>query len=653
MDGGNGHLREFGRFRLDIERKVLWCDSKAVFMPLKELEVLCLLVKNAGELVTKNQLMETVWADSFVEESNLSRHIYLLRKALKDLGGGRNLIENVPRRGYRFTGEVRVIESDEIIIERHAVTETLIEIENPDPPATVSRTPEKTKRPDISTLVAKPLSIRIAAAVAAILVIALIGGAAFLIHRNSRSSVAASHVKSLAVLPFRAIDSNRETGHQGLGLADVLITRLSSIRGLNVRPTSAVMSFENQEIDSIQAGHKLNVDSVLEGDIYRTGPEVRVTMRLLKVSDNTTIWSGEFEKPLKDELRLQNEIALQVVDALSLNLSSSEKSALSRRYTENIDAYQLYIKGRYEWNKRSPAGMIEAERLFRNAIENDPNFALPYIGVADTLAMRTEPVGGYLPAESYLLAEKALELDPSLGEAHATLGFLRMFHQWKWKEAEAELKKSIELSPGYATAHHWYGILLEIEGRNAEAKAELARALEINPLSYNFLADLGQVYYYNREYDKAKEYCLKALEIYPDFNFAHDYLYDIYLQTGDWSAAVEEKLKSDWINASHGNASKEQNERLEKYFAEAREKYRKGGLKQFLADSLLRDPTSFWYLAKIYAFLGQKEKALDNLEKTFESRAIFVMPFVKADPVFDGLRSEPRYQAILKKMDLN
>jgi len=261
--------------------------------------------------------------------------------------------------------------------------------------------------------------------------------------------------------------------------------------------------------------------------------------------------------------------------------------------------------------------------------------------------MRTETT------ESYVLAEKALELDPSLGEAHATLGFLWMFHKWKWKEAETELKKSIELSPGYATAHHWYAILLAIEGRNAEAKAELERALEINPKSHNFQADLRQVYYLNHEYDKAKEYCHKALEIYPDFVFAHDYLFDIYLQTGELSAAIEEKLEAERISVSFANGSNELNERIEKHFAEAREKYRKAGLKQFLTDRLLQDPKSYWEAATTYAFLGQKEKALDNLEQTFESRATFVMPFVKVEPVFDGLRSEPRYQAILKKLDLN
>ena len=207
-----------------------------------------------------------------------------------------------------------------------------------------------------------------------------------------------------------------------------------------------------------------------------------------------------------------------MVDALALNLSGNEKTALNKVYTESADAYQLYLKGRYRWNKRDRADVSEAELLFRKAIEKDPNFALAYVGLADSMVFDARQ------DETHTAISKALELDPNLGEAYATLGFYQTVHKWKWEEAEARFKKSIELNPGYATAHHWYAVLLGIEGRNDEAKVEMQRALEINPTSYNFLADLGQIYYFNHEYDKAKEYCNRALEIYPDFRFAHGYL---------------------------------------------------------------------------------------------------------------------------------
>ena len=449
-------------------------------------------------------------------------------------------------------------------------------------------------------------------------------------------------------MPFKTIDANSENEYQGLGLTDVLITRLSNIKQINVRPTSAILAFENQTLDSGKVGEKLKTDAVLEGTIYRTGDKVRVTARLVRVGDSSTIWSGQFEKLAQDELKLQDEIALQVVDALALNLSGGEKNALTKFYTENADAHQLYQKGRYEWNKRSWAGAIEAERLFRNAIEKDANFALAYVGLADTMAMNVAR-----STETYGIIQKALELDPNLAEAHATLGFLQTFHHWQWREAETSFVKSIELNPNYATAHHWYAQLLTIEGRHEEAKSEMRRALEINPLSHNFLADLGQIYYFNREYGEAEEYCRQALEIYPDFQFARNYLFSIYLKTGEHDRAVEELLAADKIHATFANQPAERQKSIEAYLDKVRKIYREGGIKKFVENRTgeTQDGNGCYVFATKYAFLGEKEKALACLEKAFADRSS-LSAFVKADPVFDQLRNEPRFQEILQKMNL-
>ncbi|MEP6923107.1 MAG: FlgO family outer membrane protein [Pyrinomonadaceae bacterium] len=642
------YLREFGNCRLDLEKKVLWHEQALVQLPLKAVELLCVLVESNGEIVTKEEIWRRVWQNSFVEETNLTHNIYLLRKTLKDLGAG-DLIQNVPRRGYRFTGKLREIPDYPIVIERHSLSRTLIEIEEGNDKTNAAEE-KKLALQNISSATTSPrhLSSISALIIASALLVALAGSLAIWRSQTAAAKTSAAEIKSIAVLPFKAINSNPETEHLGLSLADVLITRLSNVKQLNVRPTSAVSAFENQETDSLNIGQKLNVDAVLEGTIYRTEKQVRVTMRLLKVGENKPLWAGQFEKSWQDELKLENEIALQVTDALVLNLSSDEKNALGKRYTENADAYQLYLKGRYEWNKRSWEGMIEAERLFRNAIEKDPNFALAYVGLADRLATEADAT------EANQVIEKALELDPNLAEAHATQGFIKMFHEWNWPEAESSFKKSIKLNSGYATAHHWYATLLEIEGRNDEAKAELQRALEINPASYNFLADLGQIYYFSHDYDKAKEYCQKSLEIYPDFVFAHEYFFDIYLQTGEFDQAVEENLKLAKINATFANQTADQKERMEKSFAGMKEKYRKGGIRGFFAPAVETadlNPNVFYGNAKIYAFSGEKEKALDSLEKAFQGRA-FALPFVKAEPVFDNLRAESRYQEILGKMNL-
>ena len=638
----------FGQFQLDREDRRLLCGGNAVPLTPKAFDTLLILVENAGRLVEKGELMQTVWPDTFVEEAGLTRNISVLRKVLGRDSSGRDYIETVPKLGYRFVATVTLpeIRTTEVW-EKHTISQTITVqddeiIETPPAPSIdVDKAGLQhrlglnriSRRWTIATLLAVVLSASLLAR--------------FFLHRTSASESSAP-IRSIAVLPFKNIDSSPpEDEHEGLGFADILITRLSTIKELSVRPTSAILGFVNQNLESDIIGTQINVDAVLEGSIYHSSDKVRVTARLIKVSSGTPVWAGQFEKPSNDELRLQDEIALQVVDALLLNLSLNERKALTRRYTENASAYELYLKGRYQWNKRSAEGMAEAERLFRNAIEKDPNFALAYVGLADRLATSKAP-------EANLAVEKAIELDPNLAEAHATLGFIQMFHEWKWSEAENSLRRSIELNPGYETSHHWYATLLEIEGRNNEAIAEFQRALAINPRSHNLLADLGQAFYFAHEYDSAKDYCRKALEFYPDFHFAHWYLSDIYLQTGEYDAAVDELLRADELNFSSTAAPENQKTRAEEYNAKFMGIYRARGIRGFFDARLSpknADPNSAYNCARGYAFLGEKERALDNLEVAYTGKA-FVSAFVKIDPVFDGLRSEPRYAAILRNMGL-
>ncbi len=610
---------QFGEFRLDARRKVLKRGDKTVAMPLKELRVLCMLVSSRGELVTKNELLEEVWEDAFVDESNLSRHIYRLRKTLKDLGAD-DLIENVPRRGYRFTGDVRAIDPDEIFVEKRTQTQTRIEFRDESSGRSMVRS---------RTVLFSAVAL-------------IIGATAFFGFQYSRPE-ASPEIKSLAVLPFKVAGDAGTYPHAGVGLADILTTRLSNLKNVTLRPVSAALALDGQ--DSIATAERLQVDAVLEGSIYYFDERVRVTAKLIRLSDLSVVWAGEFEKQKKDELQLQNDLALQIVPALAVNLSGGERDAITKQYTQNADAYELYLKGRYEWNKRSLPGMIEAQRLFRNSIAADPNFSLAYVGLADTL-LTHQPSRD----EAAILIAKALELDPSLSEAHASRGFYLMFMAWQWDEAEAAFKRSIELNPNYATAHHWYATLLAIKGETAAAKSEMHRALELNPVSYNFLADLGQLYYFSGDYPAAKKYCLQALEIYPDFSFAHEYLHSIYLKTGEFEKAVAEIEKADEINGNFLSGSSMNSESLRRREAV----FHESGIGDYLE---LRHPgiphevSAFYLYAKKHAFLGENEKALEYLEKSIDSRQ-FLSAFLKADPVFESLRAEPRYQKILEKMGL-
>lgn len=544
----------FGSFLFDVEAHRLLREGQTVPLPPKAMEALRIFLQQPGQVMGREELMQAVWGETFVEDANLTVAISQLRKALDQNGETVEYIETIPRVGYRFVGDVSEIREEPrrpVILAKHTLSRTVIEEEEiPTEPSEVVAIESTATRELPRTLVVA--NTRTVLAATAVAVIAIVGIASLWTQLRDRSTRGANlSVKSIAVLPFKTVGTKSGEEHLGLGLADVLITRMSNIRELNVRPTSAVMAFDGQVQDSISAGRKLNVDAVLEGTIYHANGRVRVTARLLRVGDQTPLWAGQFEKPSQDELKVQDEIALQLVDALSLSLSGTEKTALTKRFTENADAYQLYLKGRYHWNKRSYGGMIEAQRLFRNAIEKDPNFTLAFVGLADTLATG-DPSG-----EAYDAVQKALELDPNLAEAHATLGFIKMFHEWSWREAETAYKKSIELNPGYATAHHWYATLLAIEGRNKEAKAAMRRALEINPISHNFLADMGQLHYFGREYEEAKESCRQALEIDPEFSFAHQYLSYTYLKTGEYDKAIEEFISGDRIYGAYANQSAE------------------------------------------------------------------------------------------------
>ena len=618
-------LWEFGEFRLDVRRKVLWHRDATVSMPLKQLELLSMLVRHRGELVTKDEIIEEIWKDSFVEESNLSRHIYLLRKTLREHGADDELIENLPRRGYRFTGDARTLDDGEIVVEKLTSTRTRIEVRE-----SVAPTTSKT-------------SVRPRPALLAVLATVVVTLSVYVAFRSFGTNATTVPIRSLAVLPFRSVSEPPADPELGAGLADILTTRLSAIRDLKLRPASAVIQMVGD--DPIVVGKKFQVDGVLVGTIYQGNDRVRVTAQLIRVSDGSIVWSGEFEKFKNDALQLQDELALQIVPALAVNLSSDERATLTKRYTENQNALAMYLKGRYEWNKRNLPDLVEAQRMFRNAIEADPGFALAYAGLADTLLML-----GSTDGESSMVISKALELDPNLAEAHASQGFYLMFYQWRWQEAEAAFKRSLELNPNYATAHQWYAALLSIKGETESAKAEMRAALELNPVSYNLLADMGQYLYFSRDYDEAERYCFKALEIYPEFSFAYGHLHSIYLKTGQFEKAVAAVARADQINGAFAHDRSKGHDPSEEHLKVFRERGIKGYLDYRLPDSET-NPATFYVHAVKNAFLGENDKALDYLEKAADRR-IFLLVFVKADPVFDNLRDEPRYRAVLRKMGL-
>ena len=633
---GQENFHEFGEFSFDSTKRTLWRDGSLVYLRPKTADLLTALLERRGQLLERAELIQKVWKDTIVEEGNLSYTVSELRKVLGKNREGEHFIQTIPRRGYRFVDNPPPVEEIELIYERQ--TQTVVEEIHISNSRASAASPER-----------HPFHRTTIAVIALVVVTALTVG--LMKWYGKWDAAGGSGVKSLAVVPFRTIEGDEST-HRGLGLADVIITRLRGQKDITVRPTNAVMDLEDRDFDLPEIGKQLQVDAILEGMIFQTGSTVRVTARLTRVSDGATLWTGLFEKPSTEESLIENDLVVQLVNAL--DLSSDRTSA--RPYTTNSDAYQLYVSGRYEWNKRSLHSLQDAKRLFRNAIAVDPTFALAYVGLADALVF-----GDSETPELNSLIAKAIELDPELGEAYATLGFMQTIHRWDWTQAEVSFRKAIELKPGYPTAHHWYAILLGIQGRTGEARAEMHSALEINPASYNFLADLGQIYYFERNYPLAEEYCNRALAIYPDFSFSHGYLEQVYLVTGKYDAAIDQMVAariSNLLPSTGSVVTKLPNEFNAEYY---RRDYESGGVKGLVERYIeedrnsavaIQNPNTHYRHALLYSLIGDREHALESLERALEGRA-FLVAWVKADPLFDGLRSEPRYQDILRKMGLS
>lgn len=651
------HLYEFGAFRLDPEECLLLSgDGTPVPLQPKAFDILLALVRNGGHLVKKEDLMKAVWADAFVEEGNLTQNISLLRKALGERKNGHapQFIETVPRLGYRFVAPVRTVAvhateaaeatKTEEITPAAALNQTSPVISEIETPRRESSAPLEPSREKPAQATRRDWRVILKVSLAALLLVLLIGAVSTFINRNRSANEASStETRSIAVLPFRDLSSESNDDTLGFGIADALVAKLGNAERLIVRPTSAVERSVGQGEDSLTAARELQVDFVLEGNVQRDGDRVRVNARLLRANDGTQVWVGSFDERFTDIFRLQDKFSEQVAEALMIELTGEERRQLSRHYTENTEAYEAYIRGRFFWNKRQ-TGQEQAKGYFQRAIELDPNYAPAYAGLAEVLATR-----GRMPSlETERAVRRALELDPTLAEAHAALGFIRMFHYWDFAAAERELRRAIELRANYSTAHQWYALLLAVKGQPEEAKARMRRALEIDPLSVGINADMGQILFFNREYDEAIRQCRKALELDPDFVFAHQYLFWIYFKKNMPDEAVEEILTADKIITAAANQPF--NDRP------YREAYATGGMQSFLRlrlrDALAVSAPNKHVMAELYTLLGEKDEAIKWLRRDFTEPGSFFTIFVGVNPIFDDVRSDPRYQDLIRNAGL-
>jgi TolB-like protein/Flp pilus assembly protein TadD len=455
--------------------------------------------------------------------------------------------------------------------------------------------------------------------------------------------------ESIAVLPFVNLSPDPENEYFSDGLTEELIDALTKVDGLHVAARSSAFMFKGKTEDIRKIGEQLNVKTVLEGSVRKAGTKLRVTAQLITIADGYHLWSESYNRDMADIFAVQEEIARTIVNTLKVKLVGEQDRPLVKCTTENLEAYQLYLKGRYFWNKRTEEGLKKGVEHFEQAIAKDPNYALAHVGLADCnnvlgALSYLHPKDAFSAAK--LAAKRALELDESLSEAHASLAFVTFRYDWDWLQATKEFARALELNPNYPEAHHWYALYLLEMGQFDAALAEMNRAQELDPLSLVINANRGWILYCARQCDQAIEQCRKTLEMDPNFARAHLWLGQVYGQKGLYNEAIEELQKANLLDDSTLILA-----RLGHVYAISGQR---GAAQKVLGK--LKEVSKRRYVspvdtALIYFGLGEKEQAFEWLERAYEEH-FFDHVFLKVEPMLDSQRSDPRYMELLKKMGL-
>jgi TolB-like protein/Tfp pilus assembly protein PilF len=478
------------------------------------------------------------------------------------------------------------------------------------------------------------------------LLLAAIGlGVWFFTNRTSN----ATQIESIAVMPFVNEGGNVDAEYLSDGMTESLINSLSQLPKLSVKARSSVFHYKGKNVSPQAIGNELSVQAVLNGRVVQRGDNLILSLELVDAQTGNQIWGEQYNRKMTELVSLQSEIARDVSNKLRAKLTGEQKQQVAKNYTENTEAYQLYLQGRFYWNKRTGEGAKKAFEYFQKAIDKDPNYALAYIGLAETHILSDFP-DRYVKANA--LALKALEIDPTLGEAHNVLAQIKESGEWNFAEAEKEYKRAIELSPNYATAYHWYAEFLAEMGRFDESFAMYKRALELDPLSFAISTDLGMAYYYARQYDRAIEHLKKLVELDPNYVRTHEYLAMVYQEKGMFEEAIAEIEK---LNALRGEDMQE----FTRDKAKVEDALRKSGAKGFWQQLLdfnkeemkKGNPVYPVDMAMLYTRLGERDEAFRWLEKAYEERSV-PLTRLKVSPEWDNLRDDPRFADLIRRVGL-
>ena len=601
-------------------------------------QLLAMLVEHPGEVVTREELQKKLWpGDTFVDfDHGLNKAVSKIREALGDSAESPRFVETVARRGYRFLADVKVTAEAPV---RSPQLATL-----PRSAAEAGDRGDLAGTPAMSKHFLSSLTWKMSASVLLLLMVSL--SARKLYYWYHPSLV----IRSLAVLPLESLSNDASQDYFADGMTDELISDLGQISALRVISRTSVMGYKHTHKPLPQIAHELNVDAVVEGTVLRSGEQVRITSQLIEASTDKHLWSQSYQGELRDTLGLQNRVARAIADEIRINVNPQEQAALKNVKVVNPQAYESFLKGRYFWNKRTADGLRVALAYFNQAIDEDPKYAQAYSGLADTYSLLGDwQYAVMIPKEALPKAKaaaiKALELDSTLGEAHNSLAFCLDGFDWDFDAAGKEFQRAIELNPSYATAHHWYAWHLSLLGRYDEAIAEMRKAENLDPLSLIINADLAELLVLAHSYEESIQQSRKTIEMDPNFALAHNQLAQAYLQKHMNDEAVAELQKAAQLSGGSSTV-----------MANLARAYAVSG-KRAEAINILNDlkkrssPVSSHAseIAVIYEALGDSDEAMNWLEKGYQER---FNPGVLLRPGFDPLRSDPRFQDLVRRIGL-
>jgi len=624
----------FGVFQANLAARELRKHGVRIRLPGQPFCILSMLLEKPGEVVTREEMRQRLWSsDTFVDfEHSLNSAIKKLRAALGDTPENSRYIETVPRMGYRFIAPVEEI----------SATDTTVDAAEVNVPTSVKEVKE-TPRPTW-----------LASVGIAVCLLAALG--AYVLWSNSKPRPQPlSRRLMLAVLPFENLTGDAGQDYFSDGLTEEMIAQLGHLdpERLGVIARTSVMHYKHGHEQLAQIGRELAVQYVLEGSVRRDSGKVRITAQLVQMKEQMPVWSRQYDRELSGLLALQGEIAQEIADEIQPILGSDHKLITADRKSSaspsSYEAYDLYLKGRYFWNKRTKDGFQQAAEYFQQAVAKDPNYARAYAGLADTFGLMSTwllvPQNEFMP-KARDAALKALRIDASIAEAHASLALVAEHYDYDWQTAEKEFKQAIQLDPGYGTAHQWYAECLSFQGRFDEALAESERARQLDPLSVIIARDHGTILYFSRQYDRAIEQFRAVRQMDPDFPRSGGFI-EAYVQREQFADALAELDKprtygsAVWYWSYLAYVCGHSGQRAQAQRALAR------------LELLARRSPSDLTLPLLVAYVGtdRKDETIALLQKAYSEHS-GVLVTIKVDPHYDPLRDDPRFQDLLRRVGL-